>query len=387
MVKMTVTAILSVIAAVSPLVVSPPAQAATAPTTWLVTETNGINGNALVLMRSGSDLVPRVVQQLPTGGLGSGLSLHASGAVTAAGPDLVLAVDGRSNDIAVARLRDGRLHLLGRTPSRGGVPNSISVASSLVVVLNSGVLNTGIRISRGSVQGFRLGTDGSLRPVAQARVLLPETCPNYPGPALSRYSQVSLTPDGRQLLISDTSGNRMLAASVSPAGAFSPLRQTAVSSPYGFSLDAHGRTVVTNAGEPEASVTNGVVSAGRWRATTAPVATPFAAACWVLIDGDRAFIASGPRPPLTPGVATMTVVFGRVTGVLASAAVPVTTPTTPPLDMVLANGGRRLYAGSPAGVQAFTVDDSGQASYDPMASVSMSVPGARFVGLAALPSR
>lgn len=354
--------------------------------TWLVTQSNGVSGNELILLRAGADGVPHVRQRVATGGLGSGLSLHAAASVVALESGLVAAVDARSNDIAVARLVHGRLHLVGRTPSLGGVPTSIAAAGSLLYVLNAGVLNTGTRVSQASLQGFRIGEDGSLAALPSARLLLPDTCAAYPCPSASRYSQVGLTRDGRQLLVSDTTGDRVLSASVAADGRPGALHVAPVAGAFGFTIDDGGRTIVTNAGEPQSYVTSGVLVRGRWRAVGNPVLTPLAANCWVLARGERAYVAGAPHAPLPAGITTMALVDGRAVGVQGSATVAVADPPTPPLDLAIAPDGGHLYAVSPSAVLTFAIDGTGVAVQVPAGTVSLLFPGTRLVGLAALSS-
>src|SRR5881396_3228245 len=73
-----------------------------------------------------------------TGGLGGGSGLGSQDAViTSDDGQWLYAVDAGSNDIATFRIRHDGLGLVGRTPSGGTRPISLTTNGDLVYVLNA----------------------------------------------------------------------------------------------------------------------------------------------------------------------------------------------------------------------------------------------------------
>jgi len=106
------------------------------------------------------------------GGAGTGTIVGSQGAIQVASHGrYVLAVDAGSNQISVAVGSDGSLDLVGSPVSSGGIePVSIAVHRRLVYVANEGDGTSGSNYT-----GFRLRSDGVLKPLSGSTVPLPAT--------------------------------------------------------------------------------------------------------------------------------------------------------------------------------------------------------------------
>src|SRR5881396_3895910 len=124
--------ILSVLALIAVLLTSGTTADATGTAGAVYTLTNAASGNAVVAFsRSASGA-------FATGGLGGGSGLGSQDAViTSDDGQWLYAVDAGSNDIATFRIRHDGLGLVGRTPSGGMRPISLTTNGNLVYVLNA----------------------------------------------------------------------------------------------------------------------------------------------------------------------------------------------------------------------------------------------------------
>ena len=90
------------------------------------------------------------------------------------------------------RVHDTALQLIGRVPSGGSEPVAIAQWGSLFYVLNAG--------GNGSVVGFHLGNDGSLKQIQGSLAYLTGD--------LSGGSSLSIRPDGRAIAFQNSSSKR-----------------------------------------------------------------------------------------------------------------------------------------------------------------------------------
>ncbi len=232
-------------------------------------------------------LTPIPGSPFPAGGVGLGAGLASQGAIQLSSDGrYLLAVDAKSNQISVLRLRlKGVPQLVGSPVSSGGSePFSIAVSGNLVYVANAGASET-------NVTGFRLAPNGVLSPLASSTVALP---------AGSGPDDVLFDPRGRKLVVDlvNTStiasfhvrrDGLLVAAPGSPIAAQGP-------GPFGaeFRPTNPSQLFVSNAHGGEG---NGTVSAFLVAGSgqLAPIgASPFAdhqtAPCWVEISHDGRFL-------------------------------------------------------------------------------------------------
>jgi 6-phosphogluconolactonase len=234
------------------------------------TQTNAATGNAVHRLDRGPDGALSLVATYRTGGRGTSAGLGSQGAVALSDNGRALiAVDAGSNDIAAFHIgRRGHLTLDGRVPSGGTLPVSVDIDGSRAYVLNAG--------ADANVTVFDLRGDG---PHALATASLP---------GFVNAAQVSVSPDSRQLVVTDRASSR-LATFPLRNGRLGAAVVTASSGPvpFGFAFTPRGDLIVSEAG-------NSTVSSYRdGSVVTASLPVGQGAACWVAVTPDGKFAYTG----------------------------------------------------------------------------------------------
>jgi 6-phosphogluconolactonase len=238
------------------------------------TLSNSAAGNAVLAYSRGADGTLSPIASYPTGGTGSGGGLGSQGAlVLTDSRRILLAVDAGSDEITSFRVaRDGALTWADRAPSGGDHPISVTVQDGLVYVLNDG--------GSGNIAALAIDGHGNLaqipgssRPLSGAGT----------GPA-----QVSFTPDGQFLVVTEKAANAIVTYAVASDGTASAptAYASAGATPFGFDFDKAGRILVSEAfgGAPNASTVSSyaISNTGVVSVVDATVATTESAACWVV---------------------------------------------------------------------------------------------------------
>jgi 6-phosphogluconolactonase len=186
-------------------------------------QSNDERSNEVAAFARGQDGKLREAGRYQTGGAGSGsFEDSAQGIVlgTADGEtspqhhldkaDLLFVPNAGSNTISVFRVRPDHLELAGQFPSGGETPVSLTVNHGLLYVLNSGEFDNRYILNfqadefldncttgqRPSVTGFRVSGDGTLAQIKNSTQLLS-------GDGSSGCAQVSFTPDGKHLVVTE----------------------------------------------------------------------------------------------------------------------------------------------------------------------------------------
>jgi 6-phosphogluconolactonase (cycloisomerase 2 family) len=237
--------------------------------------TNNAAGNALTIFDRYADGSLRPAGSVSTGGLGSGGSLHSQGGVARDGRTIFVVNAGDDTVSALAVTEHG-LVLRGRISSGGDFPVSVTVHGGVGYVLNQG---------SDTVRGFRYDGAGHLRALPRStRGLTPN-----PAGGTTDAAQVSFTPNGRALVVTEKASNtidtfnvvRGLARRATP-------HASAGTTPYGFDFDRHGHAIVSEA-------STGSTSSYRvrpFRVVTAALGDTQLAACWVAVAGDHAYVVN-----------------------------------------------------------------------------------------------
>jgi 6-phosphogluconolactonase (cycloisomerase 2 family) len=241
------------------------------------TLSNQTGGNEVVRMHRTSAGILEVVDRVSTGGTGTGAGLGSQGAlVLDRASRVLLAVNAGSNTVSLFDVaRDGHLRLADTVPSGGRTPVSVTTRGELAYVLNSG---------SNDISGFRV--DGHhLVPIAGSTRAL----------GGSGGAQVSFTPDGRRLVVTEKATNTIDVFPVKRSGAAgAPVTNPSVGqTPFGFAFGQQGALIVSNAvgGAKDASSvsTYRVGRDNRLQVLDASVATTETAACWVVAYGPYAY--------------------------------------------------------------------------------------------------
>jgi 6-phosphogluconolactonase len=183
--------------------------------------TNNAAANEVIALVRGPDGALSEVGRYRTGGTGSATGEDiANGMVlgsangesspihTVDDTTLLFVANAGSDTISVFRVRPDRLELVSEVPSGGEKPVSLTVSHGLLYVLNSGEFDDRLVVGPNtllencttgqlpSVTGFRVDPDGALTQIPSSTRLLT-------GTRESGCAQVSFTPDGHTLVVSE----------------------------------------------------------------------------------------------------------------------------------------------------------------------------------------
>jgi 6-phosphogluconolactonase (cycloisomerase 2 family) len=245
-------------------------------------QSNDAAGNAVLMFQRQGDGTLSAPTSFPTGGLGTGAGLGSQGSVVlSANERWLLAVNAGSDDVSLFAVGEHGLQLRDRDGSHGDMPISVATHGRLVYVLNAG--------GDGSIVGFRLTTAGlrvignSSRPLSAAGA----------GPA-----QISFTPDGRRLVVTEKNTNVISTYRLGAHGRANGPKASpsAGPTPFGFDFARSGHLVVSEAfgGAPDASAVSSYrIRQGGLLATISPsVGTTQTAACWVVTTRRFAYVTN-----------------------------------------------------------------------------------------------
>ncbi|MEO3938268.1 beta-propeller fold lactonase family protein [Dermatophilaceae bacterium Soc4.6] len=247
-----------------------PARAATpTPVGHVYEATNAVDGNAIQVFDQYADGHLAAAGVVASGGVGTGGSLHSQGGVVRDG-SLLFAVNGGSDSVSVFAITGAGLILRGTVPSGGLLPVSVTVHDGIGYVLNQ---------SDDTVSGFRYTRTGLVAAMpATTRSLTPN-----PAGGITDAAQVSFTPDGSRLLVTEKASNALETFAVRGSGALGTLSTTvsAGTTPYGFAFDTHGNALVSEAGT--GSVSSYRLAGKAANVISAAVPDGQSAACWLVV--------------------------------------------------------------------------------------------------------
>jgi 6-phosphogluconolactonase (cycloisomerase 2 family) len=314
------------------------------------TISNAASGNALVVYDRAADGSLAPAGSVSAGGLGTGGGLASQGAVTLTDHGhTVLAVNPGSNSVAALAIRHNGPELLNTAPSGGIRPVSVAANKHLVYVLNKN------NAALATVSGFTLDGHG-LTPIAGSTRFL--------NAGATDAGQVRFSPDGKTLVVTGRSTNRIDTFLVGKNGTLSGLKTFDVApggTPFGFDFDKKGHVLVSLAGVGGSSgaASYDIAKDGSLSTITAPIATGQNAACWLVTskDGRYAFVANA----ASSSVSTFAVSPNGGLTFLRAAAIDGMTA----LDLAQSRDGKYLYvlAAGSHGIVTFAVGASGTLTY------------------------
>jgi 6-phosphogluconolactonase (cycloisomerase 2 family) len=243
----------------------------------LYTQTNDPNGNTVQRFDRAADGTLSPAGAFATGGAGLAALGGRQGAVELSGDGRYLyAVNAGSDSVSVFRTGPRRTKLIDVVRSRGVAPASVAEHQGRVYVLNSG--------GTPSVTAYWRLPGGSLWPVATRELAA----------GAQGVAQVSVTPDGRSLVVSERLANRL---ETLPLDAFGrPGRPVVTASsgavPFGFGISPQGTIVVSEAGASTVSSYR-LGRTGALGTVTASLAVGQGAACWVAVSPNGRFAYTG----------------------------------------------------------------------------------------------
>ncbi len=236
--------------------------------------TNASGSNAVQVFDRAADGRLTASSLVPTGGAGSGASLHSQGGVIRAG-NLLFAVNAGSATVSALQITDRGLVLRDTIPTSGTLPVSVTARDGVGYVVNQG---------SDTITGFRYTGNGHLFALAgSSRPLTPN-----PAGGITDAAQIQFTPDGSALLVTEKASNTLDTFAVRGGYAGRAVRHaSAGTTPYGFDFDARGHAVVSEAASGSASSYD--VGRRGFGVVSPAVSDTQAAACWLVVAKGYAY--------------------------------------------------------------------------------------------------
>jgi 6-phosphogluconolactonase len=257
---------------------------------------NMLAGNTVVSLQRNQDGSLTRLEEVSTGGLGSGPiplpppiggpnPLDSQDALIAT-PNgrFLLAVNAGSNEISVLGIRGEGLVLTDKVSSNGEYPVSLSVHGSLVYVLNSH--------GNPNINGFNLDDSGKLTSIPDST--------RSAGSPTADPAQVAFAPDGNTLIVTERLANLIDVFQMTKRGTPGTHAQLVSNNhtPFGVSF-GRGRIIAiteTNERVPRIPVINGasvstyrIGATGELTAVSVAVPDHQSAACWIRFTPNRQF--------------------------------------------------------------------------------------------------
>jgi 6-phosphogluconolactonase (cycloisomerase 2 family) len=245
--------------------------------------TNDANANEVRVFERARSGSLREVRSYTTGGRGSGGTidpLMSQGALTLSRDgSWLFAANAGSGTVSVFRVEGTRLHLTDEVPSGGADPNAVAAHGEYVYVLNTAGSSSvvGFHLDHGKLQRI----DNSLRFLGR----------NEAGAA-----SIAFSPDGRFLLVTERTANRIDIFQVLANGELSEVKSNASAAPGAFaaSFSPRGTLIVSETGaggDNDSTVSSYAVRADL---TVQPISTAVptlgAANCWNAVTPDGRFV-------------------------------------------------------------------------------------------------
>jgi len=312
---------------------------------------NQLTGNTIVVFHRGADGALTRVQEVSTGGLGSGPGPLPPGFGNGPGPDplnsadaivmtedgrFVLAVNAGSNELSLlAVTRDG-IRLVDKVPSGGDFPVSVTCRHGIVYVLNQrGIPN---------ITGFFLNPEGRLQQIENSQRQL--------GALSSRPGDVSLTPDGDLLIVFETLADFIDVFRIEDDGR--PGDQTRFSSnsktPLAVAYTHHHILAITEGnnlrpqqGTPHGSSlsTYRITREGALEPISKAVPNDQTATCWVRFSKDGRYVYTGNKG--SGSISSYSVSPQGELTLMAGVAADTGGPISVPIDMDVTRDGKYVY--------------------------------------------
>ena len=315
---------------------------------------NAAAGNSVLVFDRADDGKLTEAGEFATGGLGTGGGLGSQGAlVLSDNQQWLFAVNAGSNEVSIFSVSSNGLSLSDTIASGGERPLSLTLSGNLLYVLNGG--------GSGNITGFTIANNGELSPIADStRYLSNDGVGAAPGPA-----QISFTPDGRQLIVTEKATNLILTYQVGRDGRPSTATTQASEgeTPFGFDFSKRGTLIVSEAfgGAAGASAASSyALNGGNLQTVSASVPTQQTAACWLVVTGNGKYAyTTNTGSSNVTGYAVAN--DGSLSLLDADGVTGHTTPGGSPIDAALSHNSQYLYvlSGGTNTITAFEVGADG----------------------------
>jgi DNA-binding beta-propeller fold protein YncE len=330
---MNTKSLLSVIAlAVLVLTLATNAKAGEAQAGRVYVMTNKPSNSVLVYNRAANGTLT-LLQEVKTKGLGTGVTLDPfmSQGALALSPDgnLLLAVNAASGELTAFKVTNNGLAFGSKVPSGGDFPVSATLYNGVAYVLN--------QLGTANITGFTVNSEAMLTPI-------PSSTRALAGGALAQPAEVSFTPDGTQILVTEKGTATLDLFDVLAGGLTAgPFPQASEgNTPFGFAFGPSGSVIISEAQLrlPLKATTSSyrLTQSDALQPVSSTVADRATAACWVSVTGNVAWVVN-------TGTATISSyqIGNNGSLTLANHIAAFTGPGSSPIDNAASSDGAYLY--------------------------------------------
>ena len=316
---------------------------------FVYVQTNGVDGNQIVVYRRADDGTLSYQDKVSTGGRGSGGGLDPlqsqSSLVLSDDQRFLFSVNAGSGTITSFATSPSGLVRVDQEPSGGAFPTSIAVHGDLLYALNA----SGNR----DITGFHILPDGHLQKIDGSTR-------GVDGNAFDvGASTIGFSPDGQFIVVSERLANQFDVYKVKPDGTTDePVVSPSIgNTPFGLSFTPQGTLLAAEA-NPEATISSYAINSdGSLNPISRSVPTEAGGTCWVVTTGDGHVAISANTP--SDSISSFLV---SPSGELSYASTASLESGTRPLDIATTHNSPYLYtlnafAGS---VSAYRVEDNGE---------------------------
>lgn len=333
--------------------------------------TNAATGNAIVAYRAAKNGLLSSFATYPTGGAGVGPNKVPALTPSAVDPlvsnasiryvpgrNILLVVNAGSGTISSFSINaDESLGAGNVVPSGGTFPTSIAALGRLVYVTNVGNPAKG---TPATVSGFDLDSNGRLTPIPNSTRTLSQ-------PSTSQATTAVFSPDGRFLVVTDTTADRVTTFRVRGDGGLGGPVSSPSAGAGPFAAIFHRGTLLvqeTQSGVPGATSLSSyrLLADGHVVPIASSIPSGETAGCWITTRGDVSLVYVADT-----GSGTISSYDQRLDGTL-SLTVAVAAPIVPmsgPIDLGLSRDGAFLYQlyGALGKIGIYKTGPSGSLSY------------------------
>ena len=303
------------------------------PTGDVYVSTNQLTGNSVLVFHRDAAGMLTFAGSFASGGNGAGTGLGSQGAVVLSDDNrLLFAVNAGSNSISVFGVSGDQLTLLNTVSSGGTLPVSLTVQHNLVYVLNAG--------GTPNISGF------AISPSTNQLVPLAGSTQALPGGAGAGPAQVSFSPDGSVLVVTEKGTNLIDTFTLNDNGIAQPGVSFASNgtTPFGFAFGHDNVAIVSDAtGGPagtSALSSYAVEESGNLVVVTPALGDTQTAACWVVVHQNGRFAYTSNTGSGT--ISSYAISDGGSLALLNAVAASTGTGSSP-TDMALSDNSRFLY--------------------------------------------
>lgn len=311
-----------------------------------------------------------------TDGRGSGGTtdpLQSQGSLTLSGDhNLLFAINAGSGTISSFHLLGGLPVLVDQKPTGGAFPVSVAEHNGTVYVLNAG--------GNGAIVVFRADSFGRLHQVADSTTHLTGTN--------SGASDISVSPDGRKLVVIEKASNRIDVFPINPNGTLGTVVSNHSVTPgvFATSFAPNGNLIISEnqpGGTDISSISSYAINAnGTVAATTQSLPTFGDGNCWNAITPNGRFVYVDNAGTFT--VAGFSVAPNGALAPIAGTILATDPDGTANLDLTVSGDGRYLYTlNSGTGtIGVYTINSDG--TLTPLGDIDGLPSTVGFNGIAAL---